>query len=418
MRDDLPRVDGRAGVQRALSAFGLLLLLLAGCRPVQTTPLLYGDRGLDAALEKSWSRSALRQQEMRKRGWVAEDPDWERLFDAIVFEAGVLDTAHFDYRTEILRGNSINASAWSNGVIQMHQALLCFVRDEAELATILDHELAHVVRQHARARMDFDSLDRGKRVLSTLTSGWSDLGQNIRKRATAFTRANEVEADSLGLVWLLAKGYDAQAVLDLWERMDSLSFDFEGEAYELYANHKNVGERIVDFERMIGDREGGERYRHVDEAEFHRLQLRLLPNQLGILLSTIHGQLDGDRPDSSAASPMLEAFLGRLEELDPGNPDLPVYRLRAALALHGQKDGSLERADTELAGLRAERPGDVELRLAEAYLRERQERWRDALDLYLGLRDDPAFEGRRGSLAIRIRRIKRLLETKETSRDS
>ena len=394
-------------------SLALCILVDAACaRPVVTVRPHYPGRGLDSLTQIIWSQSLEFQREMEKRGWVEEDSQAVRLMDRILLASGEMDTTHFDYRARLLRSNSLNAFACPNGGIYFHSAMVCFIDDEAELASILGHELQHVLLQHARSSASLDSLNRKRKTLRSMTLGLSDLKKKLQRHETAYSRGQEAEADSLGLQWLKREGYDPSALLRLWSRMDSLSIDLEGDAYELRADHKSDSERLEDFRRQMGEGDSGQAFKHTSPEEFRTLQLRLMPLTIRDICGQIEEELDEARPDTAGASPYLDLLMARARQLHVSDDTLHTLALMRDLALHGLKDSTLDRVEEHLAQAVVERPGDQDRALLHADALLRLERQVEALAIYRRLEADPAYLGRKGVLRIRIQRLEKLIKEK------
>jgi hypothetical protein len=349
---------------------------------------------------------------MASRGWFLENQEAVDLMRTIVLSGGEIDTHHFDLRLKLLRSDALNAAAWPNGFIGLHSALFCFVQDEAELAAILGHELQHVLLQHARSGLDLERQQHRRVTLRLVTLGLSDIMQKARRERTANTRSKEIEADSLGLLWLMERGYDPKSTVRLWARLDRFAIDFEGFSYELHADHQNVSERLDAFERIIADRVGGARFILIDANAFYSMQADMLPKVIQDICQCIESEFRNQRPDSSGSSPYLNHFLCRYAELK----ELGFYTLgdslkywkllhRARMALHGEKDGSLDTLLSEVSQVAFRNPSDSEIQLLYARALTLKEDYQAALDLYRKLESDSSYSGRKGKLRIRIRQL-------------
>lgn len=96
-----------------------------------------------------------------------------------------------------------------------------------ELAMALGHEIAHALREHARARAGQREITNlGANVISQLfgfgNRGDTDLGEGARMHLLAFSRAEETEADLVGMDIASRAGYDPRAALTLWQKMGSI----------------------------------------------------------------------------------------------------------------------------------------------------------------------------------------------------
>ncbi len=116
------------------------------------------------------------------------------------------------YRITILNSPAINAFALPSGQLYVTRGLISLANDTSELASVLSHEMAHVIAQHATIRED-----RARQV-ALVTRVFDNLGSDPEMTALAlakskialasFSRAQEFEADGIGVGIAARAGYD------------------------------------------------------------------------------------------------------------------------------------------------------------------------------------------------------------------
>jgi predicted Zn-dependent protease len=120
-----------------------------------------------------------------------------------------------DYTVTLLNSNINNAFAVPGGYIYITRQLLALMNDEAELAFVMGHEVAHVAARHSAKRQNRSALTGlGAAILGAVTG--SDLvgalaNTGAQLHTLGFSREQEREADSLGLRYLLRADYDPMA---------------------------------------------------------------------------------------------------------------------------------------------------------------------------------------------------------------
>lgn len=151
----------------------------------------------------------------------------------------------------------INAFALPGGHIYVYSGLILAARSEAELASVLGHEVGHVTSRHAARSL---GTAFGLETLSRLAMG-DDPG-TVAQLATAIaaqgymsrhSRDAEREADSRGLDYLIAAGYDPNAMPSFFDTLARQS----GSAHALekfFASHPQPGERAKALRQSIRDR--------------------------------------------------------------------------------------------------------------------------------------------------------------------
>lgn len=160
----------------------------------------------------------------------------------VAFSFGVLDS------------DDINAFAAPGGYVFITRGALHAMRDEAELAAVLAHEVAHVDARHV-----VDEIRRAD-VLGTVRDEAQLEGPILDRIAevgssalfTGLSRSDEMEADSLGMLYAAATGYRPGALLGFLERLAG-EYDAEpgGRLRELGATHPAPGERAEALRRQL-----------------------------------------------------------------------------------------------------------------------------------------------------------------------
>ncbi|MFL5263449.1 MAG: M48 family metallopeptidase, partial [Anaeromyxobacteraceae bacterium] len=147
-----------------------------------------------------------------------------------------------------LRSARTNAFALPNGAIYLTTGVLALAADEAELAAVLGHELAHVARRHALVSFHRARTSRGVFLLTPHADYRSALARtyNQLEAFAAFGQDQEREADRDALALASAGGYDPAATADLLERLAARATS-EGlhEPDDAFATHPRLEERIA-----------------------------------------------------------------------------------------------------------------------------------------------------------------------------
>ena len=165
-----------------------------------------------------------------------------------------------DRRLEIitLDNGSLNAFAVPGGIIGIHAGLLLAANSEAELASVISHELAHLSQRHFAAQLEEQRRNQPLMLASLLGSillaAASSEGGMVALQSTmaasassrlSFSRQNEREADYIGMQTLAASGYDPHAMPEMFSRMQELS-RFSRVPPEFLLTHPITQSRISD----------------------------------------------------------------------------------------------------------------------------------------------------------------------------
>lgn len=130
-----------------------------------------------------------------------------------------LANAPSDYTITLLNSPVMNAFAIPGGYVYVTRQLLALMNDEAELASVLGHEVGHVAARHSQKRNTRSTIGSIGSVLLGVLTGSSELaqiaGQASQLYTLSYSRSQEYQADDLGIRYLKQAGYDPYAAADM-----------------------------------------------------------------------------------------------------------------------------------------------------------------------------------------------------------
>jgi predicted Zn-dependent protease len=198
---------------------------------------------------------AMSLQVVSRYGGIITDPrmtEYVSLVGQAV--ANACDRPDIDYHFAILNHSSINAFATPGGYIFVTRGLLDQIRNEAELAAVLGHEISHVSQKHM-----LNIIQRSKQLAGITEAGLSYFKQDPSKFKGVVDEAvkklldegldqgKEIEADQLGDVFAARVGYDANAYLMLLTRLRTT----KGDDQAFFKTHPNFSSRIQAVEQTV-----------------------------------------------------------------------------------------------------------------------------------------------------------------------
>lgn len=135
----------------------------------------------------------------------------------------------FQWAFNVVQSDEVNAWCMPGGKVVVYTGLLPITQDEASLAVVMGHEIAHAIARHGSERMsDAMLIQMGGMALGAAMQTKPQLTQAIFQQAFGitsqlgqlkFSRNHETEADKMGLIFAAMGGYDPEAAVSFWERM-------------------------------------------------------------------------------------------------------------------------------------------------------------------------------------------------------
>ncbi len=157
----------------------------------------------------------------------------------------------------VVNDASVNAFALPGGFIFITRGLMSSITNEAELASVLGHEIAHVTHRHSvqqisRAQVAQLGLVTGSILSSTVAQYGGLLGQGLGVLFLKYGRDAELEADRSGFRYALNENYDVRQMIEMFEVLEGVSqLSNAGKLPEWLSTHPNPGNRIAATEARL-----------------------------------------------------------------------------------------------------------------------------------------------------------------------
>ncbi|BDM20994.1 MULTISPECIES: M48 family metallopeptidase [Pseudomonas] len=232
---------GAVGVQRQQYMFSMLSTDEVNQMYAQSYQQTLGEASSKGVLDKS-SADAKRVQAIASR-LIAQAPKFRP------------DAAQWNWEVNVIKSDELNANCGPGGKIIVYTGLIDQLKlTDAEIAAVVGHEIAHALREHSREAM---SKAYGVQMARQGAGALLGLGQDSMALADAVvnysmtlpnSRANENEADLIGLELSARAGYDPNAAITLWNKMSKAS---EGAPPEFMSTHPASSSRIASLQAAI-----------------------------------------------------------------------------------------------------------------------------------------------------------------------
>ncbi len=347
-------------------------------------------------------------REMRMHAPLVTDEEVEDYIQQVGLEVGKHSGYYGDFHFFVLDSDVINAFAVPGGYVGVHSGLILDTQSESELASVLAHEISHLTQRHgarmieAASNMSIPTLAAylGAIVVMAIDpqagmGALAAIGAAQQQYQLNFTRANEKEADRIGIELLHTAGFDTKAMAAFFERLQTAT---------RYTDPKEIPEYIrshpVTSNRIAEARERAEKMPSNTVRE-DSYEYQLVWQKLKVLSA----------PDPAQAKQDYEKML---REGSYKNETAARYGYVLALT----EAGDFERARIELDKLRNAQPNITAFKLAAARLEQRAGRLGEALKLYDNARrKDPDSRAATYGYVTLLNNTGRAAESRQVLRD-
>jgi len=166
----------------------------------------------------------------------------------------------FQWEFNLIDDPTINAWCMPGGRVAFYTGILPICQNEAGIAVVMGHEIAHAVANHSSERMSQEMLVQlGGMALSTALQQKSEQTQQIALSVFGvgsqvgailpYSRLHEFEADKLGVIFMAMAGFDPNEAPKFWERMQTLSGG--GAPPQFLSTHPSDAKRISELKAAI-----------------------------------------------------------------------------------------------------------------------------------------------------------------------
>jgi len=371
-----PFVIRKRWIHSIVASLAVLLVVLPGHAAAQSAAVDLPDIGSGAnstlTLNDEYQIGRMVVRGLRDQGLILEDPEVTDYIQALGTRiAAQIPESEQRFTFFVVREAGVNAFALPGGFIGVNYGLITATANESQLASVLAHEIAHVTQRHiARAiqAQGRNSMTSAAAMLAAIligmTTGSPDAVQagiaiaqgTMAQQRINFSRANEYEADRIGIGFLAAAGFDPNAMPDFFETLNRRSGLAGSGIPEFLRTHPVTTNRIAESRDRAAQITPAVRPQAAS-YEFVRERVRVLGAPSGSDLRPFYSAL-ADRGPLNAAQRYGEALarLGAgdreraasaLVELSSSQPQSPM--LQAAL---GQALFAADQSDLALKTLK------------------------------------------------------------------
>jgi predicted Zn-dependent protease len=292
-------------------------------RPLEPNenPALIGKRNINKGFvgwlggsqEKEISLGRQLAMQVEQEAKFIDDPIITEYINRVGQNLVLHSDAKVPFTIKVVDSDEINAFALPGGFFFVNKGLILAADNEAEVAGVMAHEIAHVAARHAVENAGKNQL-LGYGMLAGMIFGGPIAGAILQNGGgilqglafLKFSRGSESEADRLGVQYMYAAGYDPTAMATMFEKLAAQNKKKPGTLLKLFATHPQPVDRRDSTLGLISRFPERDEY-VISSSEFQRVKARLLRLSNARASATIDLDENGNtRPTLKRRSPVPE----------------------------------------------------------------------------------------------------------------
>lgn len=223
-----------------------------------------GDRKVGKAvnfysLEKEIQLGKQLAEEVERTAKIVDDPVIAEYVNRIGQNIVINSDSKVPFTIKVIDSEEVNAFALPGGYFYVNTGLIELAQDEAELAGVMAHEIAHVAARHGTRSATRAQLVQFASIPLIFVGGW--LGYGIQQAANfaipmtmlKFSREFEKDADFLGVQYMYKAGYDPASMVQFFERLKAMQKKKKNAVARAFSSHPLTKDRIKAVQKTIDE---------------------------------------------------------------------------------------------------------------------------------------------------------------------
>lgn len=255
------------------------------------------------SIEKEIAIGKQLAQEVERQAKIVDDPVTAEYVNRVGQNLVRNSDAKVPFTIKVIDSEEINAFALPGGFFFVNTGVIVNADNEAEMAGVMAHEIAHVAARHGmKQQTKGDLVNYASIPMMIFLGGWT--GYAIRQGAQLaiplgflkFSRGDEAEADMLGLQYMYKTGYDPEAFVDFFEKVQSQEKRKPGSMSAVFSSHPPTAERVKSAQENIQQHLKERPEYVVSTSEFNDVRARVM---------AMHGRKAATTDPKDAGKPTL-----------------------------------------------------------------------------------------------------------------
>jgi predicted Zn-dependent protease len=233
------------------------------------------------SLEKEVALGRQLAMEVDREAKLVEDPIITEYVNRVGQNLVLHSDAKVPFTIKVIDSDEVNAFALPGGFFYVNRGLILEAENEAEIAGVMAHEIAHVAARHGVEQASKGTLVNYASIPLIFLGGWGGYAvQSLANLAIPmgflkFSRGAEEEADALGVQYLWATGYDPHAMVTFFEKLQAKDRKKPGKISQLFSSHPTTADRIKKVSSLVERFPDRSEY-IVSSSEFNQVRERLV----------------------------------------------------------------------------------------------------------------------------------------------